>query len=258
MARKTKIGESKIHGKGLLASSDLSAGTNIGVSHVGDWPTNDIGKNYNHSDYPNAISRKVGNKRYVELTRDLGRGEEITLNYRLQPELEQPQDGWKCGGPTGPKIMKGFQNGGGTSQFMWDATSDEWGTRAQITPQQWDEYKNVYSKTSGMPLSAIPSDAYVNQRDWDSYVETGEAYTWMAPSKEVEATPTPASGVTRPAVSAPSTPRVIAPSKPPEEPENKDVILPTVKEEWRKNSAGTWYRVQRPGEGRKLNLKTGT
>jgi len=92
MGKLTKIGESKIQGKGLLSKDRIPAGTNVGVSHINDWPTSNIGQFYNHSDTPNAISKKLGNKRSVIVMRDLEPNEEITLNYRLQPELEQPAE----------------------------------------------------------------------------------------------------------------------------------------------------------------------
>lgn len=92
MDLKTKIGKSDIQGKGLLANMQLSAGSNVGVSHINDWPTENIGAFYNHSDSPNAMSKKNGNKRNVVVMKDIAPGEEITLDYRKQPELEQPED----------------------------------------------------------------------------------------------------------------------------------------------------------------------
>lgn len=92
MNDKTKIGKSDIQGNGLLAKMKISAGTNIGVSHIDNIPTEDIGAFYNHSEKPNAISLKNGNKRSVVVTRDILPDEEIVLDYRKQPELEQPED----------------------------------------------------------------------------------------------------------------------------------------------------------------------
>jgi hypothetical protein len=92
MALKTKIGKSDIQGKGLLANMQLSAGSDVGVSHVDDWPTEEIGAFYNHSETPNAMSIKNGKKRNVVVMKDVAPGEEITLDYRKQPELEQPED----------------------------------------------------------------------------------------------------------------------------------------------------------------------
>lgn len=92
MALKTRIGKSEIQGRGLLANMQLSAGTNVGVSHVNDWPTEKIGAMYNHSENPNAMSLKNGNKRSIVVMKNIAPGEEITLDYRKQPELEQPED----------------------------------------------------------------------------------------------------------------------------------------------------------------------
>jgi len=103
---KTTIGKSEIQGKGLMAAKDLKAGENIGVAHINDWPTKDIGENYNHSDNPNSISKKVGNKRLVLPLRNLKKGEEITVDYRQQPELEQPEGFGK------PNIARMMQDGG--------------------------------------------------------------------------------------------------------------------------------------------------
>ena len=87
-----KIGKSKIDGKGLIANQNIKAGDFIGLSHSNGKPVSDIGKFYNHSDTPNAISRLVGNRRYVIASKNIAKGGEITVDYRKQPELEQPED----------------------------------------------------------------------------------------------------------------------------------------------------------------------
>jgi hypothetical protein len=109
MKLKTKIGKSEIHGKGLMAGKDLKPGENLGVSHVDNWPTKDIGENYNHSDNPNAMSKNVGNKKIVVPIKKLKKGDEITVDYRTNPELEQPE-GFKSGGSL--YKMMDYQNGG--------------------------------------------------------------------------------------------------------------------------------------------------
>jgi len=96
---KTYVGPSEIHGNGLFAGEDLSReGGFFGTTHEDNWPTTDLGKNYNHSDNPNARVTKIGNKHFIMPIDKIASGEEITVDYRLQPELEQPQEGWKCGG----------------------------------------------------------------------------------------------------------------------------------------------------------------
>ena len=51
-----------------------------------------IGNYHNHSETPNAERVLIGNQRFLKPKRKLRKGEEITVDYRLQPELEQPSD----------------------------------------------------------------------------------------------------------------------------------------------------------------------
>lgn len=124
MKLKTKIGKSEIHGKGLMAGMDLKPGENLGVSHVNNWPTKDIGENYNHSDNPNAMSKNIGNKKIVVPIKKLKQGEEITVDYRKNPELEQPE-GFKSKG--GLYNMMEYPNGGGVEDLLPN-------TFAQVSP----------------------------------------------------------------------------------------------------------------------------
>lgn len=111
--RKLKVGKSKIAGKGLFTTGTFEQGEMIGLAHENDQPTTFIGKFHNHSDNPNAESVKLGDKRYLMAKRSLKKGEEITTNYRLQPELEQPED---FGKDNLPKAEYGMPMGGGMSQ----------------------------------------------------------------------------------------------------------------------------------------------
>lgn len=88
---KYKVGKSKIEGDGLFANKALKENELIGLAHLNDEPTEIVGKYHNHSDNPNAYSVKVKNKRFIYALRDLKPGEEITVDYRKQPELEQPE-----------------------------------------------------------------------------------------------------------------------------------------------------------------------
>jgi hypothetical protein len=120
---KFKVGKSDIHGKGLIVKKPISEGETIGLAHVDNKPTSVIGKYHNHADDPTATSLEMGNKRYLIALRDLNPGDEITTNYRLQPELEQPED---------------FQDGG------------------QMTPQK-DGYR-TYSPYRNLPYIDINSN----------------------------------------------------------------------------------------------------
>jgi hypothetical protein len=94
-----KIGKSRIEGagKGLFSNRQFKKDELIGLAHSNNQPVSDIGKMHNHSDNPNMYSVKQGNERYVYAKRDIGPDEELTTDYRMQPELEQPED-FKKGG----------------------------------------------------------------------------------------------------------------------------------------------------------------
>ncbi len=94
---KYKVGKSKIQGEGLFANKQIKENELIGLAHLNDQPTDVVGKYHNHSENPNAYSVKVKNKRFIYALRDLKPGEEITVDYRQQPELEQPES-FKKGG----------------------------------------------------------------------------------------------------------------------------------------------------------------
>ena len=94
------IKPSDIHGKGIFAGEHVSKGTELGISHVrrgGDnWDIPPLGKYHNHSDQPNCVSVAdaplEGEKysRKMVASRDIPAGEEVTVDYKLQPDLEQP------------------------------------------------------------------------------------------------------------------------------------------------------------------------
>jgi hypothetical protein len=89
----TKQSSIKGAGKGLFTNASFKKGEVIGLAHVNGQPTKEVGSNHNHNEKnPTANNIKNGNKRYLIASRNLKPGEEITTNYRLQPELEQPED----------------------------------------------------------------------------------------------------------------------------------------------------------------------
>ena len=91
-------GKSKIQGDGMFTTRPFKKGEMIGLAHEDDQPATELGKMHNHDEAnPTMISRKIGNQRYVFANRDLEPGEELTTNYRMQPELEQPEDFQKGG-----------------------------------------------------------------------------------------------------------------------------------------------------------------
>lgn len=92
-------------GKGLFANNGFRKNQLIGLAHKDGQPVGNIGHMHNHSDNPNMYSVKQGNERYVYAKRDIQPGEELTTNYRLQPELEQPEDFMRKGG-SAPRLPK--------------------------------------------------------------------------------------------------------------------------------------------------------
>lgn len=103
---KVKVQESKIHGLGLFADQEFNEGDMIGLAHYNGVPSEIIGKYHNHSDNPNAHSVTIGNKRFLVALNPLRKGEEITVDYREQPELEQPEEFAKGGLVNMPKPSK--------------------------------------------------------------------------------------------------------------------------------------------------------
>jgi hypothetical protein len=101
-----KVKESKIAGLGLFTDQEFNEGDFIGIAHINGQPSPMIGKYHNHSDNPNAHSILLGNKRYIAALRPLKKGEEITVDYRKQPELEQPEEFAKGGLVSMPKASK--------------------------------------------------------------------------------------------------------------------------------------------------------
>jgi len=90
---------SNIHGKGIFAGEHIPKGTEVGISHTrrGDgWDIPPLGRYHNHSDEANCASvadgplEKKNYSRRMIAARDISEGEELTTNYRLQPDMEQP------------------------------------------------------------------------------------------------------------------------------------------------------------------------
>jgi hypothetical protein len=95
--KKYKVGKSKIQGKGVFSKQDLNPGDYIGKAHTinklyTDYDFTDLGKNHNHSDSPNVQNVLIGNERHFVAIKPIKKGQEITTDYRLQPDLEQPED----------------------------------------------------------------------------------------------------------------------------------------------------------------------
>jgi hypothetical protein len=97
-----KFGKSGIEGKGTFAKKDIKPGEYVGKVHTinqlfTDYDFTDLGRNHNHSDNPNVQNVLIGNERHLVAIKPIKKGTELTSNYRLQPDLEQPEDFEKKG-----------------------------------------------------------------------------------------------------------------------------------------------------------------
>jgi hypothetical protein len=93
------IGPSRIHGRGIICTQKVLAFEVLGIAHRwanGRWrTTHDLGAFHNHSPSPTCGNHAAAGLRYLIALRDLQPGDEITVDYRLQPDLEQPRAGWQ-------------------------------------------------------------------------------------------------------------------------------------------------------------------
>ena len=90
----TKTGSSKIQGNGVIATHYIPAGTNMGITHQlnnNKWKiASERGRYYNHSSNPNAVIIKYPTHKTMVIKDSVQSGEEITVDYTQQPDLEQP------------------------------------------------------------------------------------------------------------------------------------------------------------------------
>ena len=91
-----KVGESSIHGYGLIATEDISKDTDIGLSHIGigfvnarlvAGETTDIGHFQNHNRDPNCINKVVGENLHMVTTQEVKIGEELTINFTKNSDI---------------------------------------------------------------------------------------------------------------------------------------------------------------------------
>ena len=92
------IGPSSIHGDGVKATKVIHKGgiINKALHTSNDQPmTTEFGAHLNHSVTPNGITRKIGDCYYTFALKDIEVGDEITVDYTVNKNLEQPNDGWR-------------------------------------------------------------------------------------------------------------------------------------------------------------------
>jgi len=85
-----KLGESNIHGYGLIATENIKANTDVGLSHIGigiinerivAGETTDIGRFQNHSNTNNCVNKIVGKDLHMFTINDVKCGDELTINF---------------------------------------------------------------------------------------------------------------------------------------------------------------------------------
>jgi len=91
------LAPSPIHGEGVFTGKHMPEGTDLGIAHIKQSEGHEVtslGKYHNHSATPNCANVLKGDKRHLVALRDIGPDEEITVDYTLQSDLEQPGDDW--------------------------------------------------------------------------------------------------------------------------------------------------------------------
>lgn len=118
---------SNIEGEGMFAGKPFKKGDLIGLAHSNNQPASQLGRMHNHDENsPTMISKKSGGDRFVFAAKDLQPGDELTTNYRMQPELEQPED-FQYGGSIMAPPRKGVRknaDGSESTHLMATETFD--------------------------------------------------------------------------------------------------------------------------------------
>jgi len=92
-----KIGSSDIHGKGVIATTEFSPDDRINIAIFKNiiYHGTKFGSHLNHSSHPNAITKDEGDRYVTYCKSSIKPGDEITVDYTENPELEQPDSSWK-------------------------------------------------------------------------------------------------------------------------------------------------------------------
>jgi len=98
LAGSLEIAGSPIHGAGIFAKGPIPAHMDLGPAQIkhsdGRYNITGLGKYHNHSSNPTCYNKMLGNVRHIFPHYDLKVGDEITVDYTLQPDLEQPKNDW--------------------------------------------------------------------------------------------------------------------------------------------------------------------
>jgi len=102
MLKNYEVKDSDIHGKGVFATKNFDPGDFINVAITSKsnggtlwYKTTHFGGLLNHSDFPNAVTKKEKDVYHTYALNPIKMGDEITVDYTVNKDLEQPKSGWK-------------------------------------------------------------------------------------------------------------------------------------------------------------------
>ena len=90
-----KIGPSSIHGNGVMATKFIKKNELIKPAFLPDMKITEFGAHLNYSENPNAITKRIGKYYLTYSLQDIHPEEEITIDYRVNKNLEQPKLFWE-------------------------------------------------------------------------------------------------------------------------------------------------------------------
>ena len=79
-----RLGFSDIHDIGIFAKEDIESNINLGLTHIvigEELIRTPLGGFINHSDEPNCVKEKKGDRYTLYTLTDVKEGEELTLKY---------------------------------------------------------------------------------------------------------------------------------------------------------------------------------
>jgi SET domain-containing protein len=99
---------SPIHGNGVFANQDFKKGDFINTHFKAAYKITDFGKHVNHSSSPNAISKRLSDNSFKTYAlKNIAKNDEITLDYTVNQDLEQPQPNWSMNEASGSDTVFG-------------------------------------------------------------------------------------------------------------------------------------------------------
>jgi SET domain-containing protein len=93
-----EVQKSSIHGFGIFATEDIPAETRLFETHVFRnplWINILPNSQYNHSKKNvNCLSETEGVLKFLVTIREIKKGEELLVDFTVDADLEDPQEGW--------------------------------------------------------------------------------------------------------------------------------------------------------------------